>query len=94
MFINTALVPLLANSAVFNIKLSEIMYDLLNPILPSAFNTEFKTEEIYSRDWYLNVGEKIIISMIINIFSPHVIYILTIPFRKKLRESKAKKCRF
>lgn len=38
MFINTALVSLIANSAIFNIKLSETIYGVFGAYLPSIFN--------------------------------------------------------
>jgi hypothetical protein len=51
--------------------------------------TSFSTD--FDRAWYIQVGTKITITMMIAIFSPHVINFVSTPLRRWLRKRGARK---
>lgn len=66
-FINTALVILAVNADFSELK----TYDWLPQFI---FNSDF---EDFSRQWYVQVGSTIVSTMLITIFSPHCVLLLT-----------------
>ena len=64
-FINTALIVLLVNA---NFRRIPVIYYI--PYSDQVFTGQFAD---FTRDWYVNVGESVVFTMIVCIFSPHMI---------------------
>jgi len=92
LFINTALIPILANSNIYGFELSERLVQLFindtNGLIRSTFPNDF------NQSWYSQVGGKIMTTMIIAVLSPHLINVMIIPCMRCLRKRKSKKIVF
>ena len=68
MFTNTALVVLAVNA-----NFSSLWFIVYLPFNQYIFNSQFSD---FTRDWYVQVGSTITITMLISVFSPHVLNFL------------------
>ena len=69
LFINTAIIQLLANADIFGLQPSIIFYRLF---LIDSEEAESSILKDFTKSWYMRVGSAISNTMIVNIFSPQV----------------------
>lgn len=91
MFVNTALITLVLHGDIFGFKPALYISEPIPPLksLQEKRSNEFAAD--FSRSWYVDVGQKITLTMLINIISPHLIFLLTLPYYRCKRRSNLNK---
>ncbi|KAL4463408.1 hypothetical protein ABPG72_017129 [Tetrahymena utriculariae] len=90
-FINTAILTLLLQSDIFGFITAVYFTSPIPPLkdLQSQKSQTFSAD--FDRDWYIKVGQKMILTMIFSTLFPHVIQLIVIPIKKCCRQRSAKK---